>query len=119
MTDVYDRMLLWAPRLLSLALCLFLGLFALDAFSAGKPTHAAFADFAIHLIPAAAVLVLALLSWRSEWIGGFGFLALAAMYAAINANGRLDWTLAISGPLLIVGLLFLWSWMNRSQLRGA
>ncbi len=118
MTDESTRLLLWAPRLISLALCLFFGLFALDAFSAGKPPSAALVDFTIHLAPAAAVLVLALLSWRWEWIGGIAFMGLAATYAAINWNGRLDWTLTISGPLLIVGLLFLWSWANRSQLRG-
>ena len=119
MTDASDRLVLWAPRVLSVALCLFFGLFALDAFSAGKSTRAALVDFAIHLIPAAGVLVLALLSWRWEWIGGIAFLGLAAIYAATNVHGRLDWTLTISGPLIIVGLLFLWSWLNRTQLRGA
>ena len=118
MTDTSTQVLLWAPRLLALALCLFLALFALDAFSAGKPPAAALIDFAIHLIPAAAVLVLTLLSWRREWIGGISFIGLAALYAAVNWKGRLDWTLTISGPLLMVGLLFLWSWAHRSQLRA-
>ena len=117
MTDTSTQVLFWAPRILSLALCLFFGLFALDAFSAGKPAAAALVDFAIHLIPAAMVLALALLSWRREWISAIAFIGLAALYAAINWRGRLDWTLTISGPLLLVGLLFLWSWASRSQLR--
>ena len=117
MSDTSTPVLFWAPRLLALALCLFFALFALDAFSAGKPLREALVDFAIHLVPAAAVLVVALLAWRREWIGGIAFIGLAAMYAAINARGPLDWTLAISGPLLVVGLLFLWSGVNRSQLR--
>ena len=117
MTDTTTQVLLWAPRLLAMALCLFFGLFALDAFSAGKPPGQALLDFAIHLIPAATVLVLVLLSWRREWIGGIAFIGLAALYAAINSRGRLDWTLAISGPLLVIGLLFLWSWSSRSHLR--
>ena len=117
MTDTSTQVLVWGPRLLALALSLFFGLFALDAFSAAKPLREALVDFAIHLIPAAAVLVVAVLSWRQEWIGGIAFIALAATYAAINVRGRLDWTLVISGPLLVVGLLFLWSWANRSQLR--
>ena len=117
MTDTFTQVLVWGPRLLALALSLFFGLFALDAFSAGKPPGAALLDFTIHLIPAAALLVLTWLSWRREWIGGIAFIGLAALYAAVNWKGRLDWTLTISGPLLIVGLLFLWSWASRSELR--
>jgi Flp pilus assembly protein protease CpaA len=108
MTDTSTQVLFWAPRILSLALCLFFGLF---------PPGAALLDFAIHLIPAAIVLVLTLLSWRREWIGGIAFIGLAALYAAVNWKGRLDWTLVVSGPLLIVGLLFFWRWASRSQLR--
>jgi len=28
---------------------------------------------------------------------------------------RLDWMLAISGPLLAVGVLYLWSWRDRPR----
>ena len=48
------------------------------------------------------------MSWRWQWMSALGFIGLAALYAA--RVGRLDWVLLISGPLLLVGLLFLWSW---------
>ena len=102
-------LLLWSSRILGIAVGLFLSVFALDAFEPGKPLTRAFPDFAIHLLPAALVLVIVALAWRRAWIGGFAFLVLAAAYA-MTVRFRLDWILVISGPLLTVGLLFLWSW---------
>ena len=62
------KLLLWSPRILGVLVCLFLSLFALDAFGGGK-------TFII------------------------------------------DWILAIAGPLLIVGILFFWSWLYQRELR--
>jgi hypothetical protein len=41
------------------------------------------------------------------------FIGLAAVYAATMSKGRLDWMITISGPLFVVGALFLWSWFRR------
>jgi hypothetical protein len=109
--------LLWCPRLLGIAVGVFLGLFALDAFAPGKPLDRALTDFAIHLVPAALVLGIVALSWRRPWFGGVAFVLLAAAYA-LTVRFRLDWVLAISGPLLTVGLLFLWSWRHQQQLNA-
>jgi hypothetical protein len=115
MTRSSARLLLWAPRVLGIATCLFVGLFALDAFS-GRPMREALADFAIHVIPALVLLLIVALSWRWEWIAGITFLAFAALYAVTMARGRMDWIVVISGPLSIVGALFLWSWHYHGEL---
>jgi hypothetical protein len=107
-------LLLWSPRILGIAVSVFLSLFALDAFEPGKPLARALTDFAIHLVPAAVVLAIVALSWHRAWIGGLAFVLLAAAYA-VSVGFRLDWILAISGPLLTVGVLFLWSWRNHQQ----
>ena len=112
-----NLLLLWSPRVLGIAVSFFLGLFALDAFEPGKPVAQAWIDFAIHLAPAAGVLAIVGLSWRRPWIGGTAFILLAAAYA-LSVGFRLDWTIAISGPLLAVGLLFLWSWRKRQPLQA-
>jgi hypothetical protein len=104
--------LLWSPRILGIAVAAFLGLFALDAFEPGKPFGDAVTDAAIHLVPSAIVLVLVAVSWRRPWIGGVAFVLLALAYA-LGVGFRPDWTLVISGPLTIVGLLFLLSWRHR------
>ena len=100
--------LLWGPRVAGLALAVFLGLFALDAFD-GRSFVEALPAFAIHLIPSLLVLAVVAIAWRLEWIGGIGFISLAVLYA-VRVHGRVDWIAAISGPLVLVGVLFLVSW---------
>ena len=117
MNKTSARLLLWGPRILGLALCAFLALFALDAFNEQGPLSSVVGAFLIHLVPAAVLLVVVALSWRWEWVGGISFVTLAAAYAASVWRGHPDWVLVISGPLLIVGALFLWSWSRHAQLR--
>jgi len=117
MTRTSARVLLWSPRILGILMCLFLSLFALDAFSEGQPFSESLSAFAIHLVPALLLLAIVAISWRREWIGGIGSIGLAAAYVAI-ARGRLDWILVISGPLLVVGACFLWSWRYHNELHA-
>ena len=117
MTTTSARWLLWTPRVLGILVGAFLGLFALDAFSEGKPFVQALADFVIHLAPAAVLFGVLALAWRWEWVGGTAFVGLAVAYAA-SVSGRLDWILTISGPLAIVGALFFWSWRHHAQLHA-
>lgn len=98
----------WAPRLLGIAFGVFLGLFALDAFEPGKPLGRALIDFTIHLAPALVVFGILAVAWRQDRVGALAFLFLAAAYA-VWVGFRLDWVLAISGPLLLTAVLFMLS----------
>ena len=118
MSEMSDRLLLWGPRILGVLVSVFLGLFALDAFSASTSILEALPDFFIHLIPAMAVMGLVIVSWRREWIGGLAFIGLAIMYTFSVGRRHVDWVLLISGPLLTVGALFLWSWHHRRTVRA-
>ncbi|HTM26618.1 MAG TPA: hypothetical protein VL225_15580 [Vicinamibacterales bacterium] len=104
-------LLLWAPRIAGIAMALFLALFALDAFN-GKSFIEAIPAFLIHLRPAFVVLVVVALSWRFPLIGTAGFTLLALGYA-VMVRWRPDWIAVISGPLVLVALLFLASWRYR------
>jgi hypothetical protein len=108
-------LVVWTPRILGIVVSLFIGMFALDAFSQGQPVLAALGDFAIHLVPALVLLALVVLSFRREWIGGVAFVGLAIVYALTMSRGRLDWMVIISGPMAVVGGLFLWSWFHRRR----
>jgi hypothetical protein len=57
-------------------------------------------------------------AWRWEWVGALLFFGLAVLYVAM-AWGRFPFVtyLAISGPLLLVGVLFLLNWRHRDELR--
>jgi hypothetical protein len=98
-------------------MALFLSLFALDAFGKEQSFRESLAAVAIHLVPAAVLLVIVALSWRREWIGGVASIGLAAIYAMM-VRGRLDWVLVISAPLLVIGTAFLWSWARHSELHA-
>jgi len=116
MTTTSSRLLVWSPRIVGILVSLFIGMFALDAFSEGKPFLQALPDFLIHLSPAFVLLTIVAASFRWPWIGAVTFIGLALVYAMTMSKGRLDWMFTISGPLLVVGALFLWSWFERGKL---
>ncbi len=111
MTSSARKLLLWSPRILGILVALFFGVFALDAFSEGIPA------FLLHAAPALLLLLVVSVSWRWEWVGGAVFIALALLYGVTTLR-RVDWILVISGPLLVVGVLFLWSWRHHKELRA-
>ena len=116
MTRNTARVLLWAPRILGLLVCAFIGMFALDALEEGRSFIESLPAFAMHLIPSAVLLIVVLASWRWEWVGGLTFIGLGTAYA-LNVGARHpDWVLVISGPLLVVGVFFLWSWWHHREL---
>jgi hypothetical protein len=102
-----ETVLFWTPRLAGAAVSLFVALFALDAFN-GQPLTRTLPAVAMHLVPAAIVAAVVVVAWRHPWVGALGFGALAVAYAA-SVPARLDWIVAISGPLAITAILFAWS----------
>jgi hypothetical protein len=110
-----QRLLFWAPRALGLAFSLFLAVFALDAFSDRQPLLDAILEFLVHLLPSLVVATLVAISWHREWMGALTFAVLGLAYAATTARGRIDWTLIVSGPLLLVSMLFLWNWIDHRR----
>ncbi len=104
----------WVGRILAIGFALFLALFALDAWDTNVAIGERIAGVAMHLLPSLLVAAAIVISWRRQWIGGVLFLGLAIAYA-VMVRFRADWVLVISGPLLTVGLLYIWSWqMSRS-----
>lgn len=110
--------LLWAPRIAGIAMGLFLGLFALDAFEEGKVLYEAIPAFLIHLIPSFGVLAVVALSWRFPLVGAVAFLGLALTYA-ISVHWRIDWIAVIATPLVVIALLFVASWHYRAAYTAA
>lgn len=108
------KCLWWSPRILGLLFVAFISLFALDVFEEHRGFwNIAFA-LAMHLIPTAVLLLVLALAWRWDWAGIVGFPALGGLYLSLF-GGRFHWSayVMMSGPLFLLGALFLLNWLVR------
>ena len=112
------RVLFWTPRVLCILFALFLSLFAMDVFGEGYGFWETILALLIHLVPVYIVLIVLVIAWRWEWVGAILFIAFAVFYL-VWSWGRFHWSayLGISGPLVLLGVLFLLNWIYRAQLR--
>ena len=75
----------------------------------------------MHLIPTFLIVAVLVVSWRREWIGGVLFIALGVLnvvWAWDKPFARWYVLLAISGPPVLTGALFLLNWCYRAELRA-
>lgn len=119
MSPAAGKLLFWTPRILTIAFILFLGLFALDVFGGGQGFVKTALAFLIHLIPNFILLGILIVAWRWEWVGAVLFIGLGIFYL-VETWGRFHWSAyaAISGPLFLMGALFLLNWVFREQIRN-
>ena len=108
------KILFWLPRILGILLFLFVGMFALDAFDPKISLLHQVLGFLIHLIPAFLVLVVVIIAWKWEYIGGPILILMALLYA-LKALNHPDWILFISVPVAFVGGLFILGKFLRKQ----
>jgi hypothetical protein len=116
------RLLLWSPRILTIAFALFVSIFALDVFGEFHGFWRVALALAIHLIPTFIVIAVLVAAWKWEWIGAAVFASLAAWYCWMAMHKPwFGWSviLAIPLPLLVIAGLFLVNWIERAKLRTA
>jgi hypothetical protein len=111
------RLLFWSPRVLCIAFALFVSLFALDVFNSGLGLVKTILALSMHLIPTAFIMVVLAFSWRWEWVGGLLYIAAGVLYLT-EARHHPSWVVVISGPLFLVGALFLLNWLKRAEIRA-
>jgi len=113
------RLLFWSPRILAILFVVFLGLFATDTFNQGHSFWYSVLAFCIHLIPALIATAVLIVAWRWELTGAALFSLAAALYAFRVLPRHMNWAMTISGPLLLIGALFLANWIEREKIRSA
>lgn len=74
-----------------------------------------------HNIPALFLLLILIVSWRYEIVGGIFFIFAGIFYVLSLVKGArfewymLSWSLLIAGPAFIIGILFLMNWKKRKE----
>jgi hypothetical protein len=124
------KVLHWLPRIICILAILFVSMFALDAFSPNLTVWQQIGAFIIHLIPSFILLIVLLIAWKWELVGGIIFIILGiglSPFVFIH-NFRMNHSIwmslgiisAITLPFVIVGILFVISHyrkMERSQIK--
>ena len=113
------RPLFWTPRILCILFAVFVSMFAADVFGERYGFWETVVALLIHLVPTYIVIIALVVAWRRDWIGAILFIGLAVFYL-VWAWGRFTWInyLVMSGPLFLVGVLFLVNWLYRVELRS-
>lgn len=107
----------WTPRILCILAILFISLFALDSFAPELTFWQQIGGFFMHLIPTFILIILLIVAWKWEYIGGiiftiFGLITSPLVYM-LNYNRNhsvgisLSIILAITFPFIVIGILFI------------
>ena len=106
--------LFWTPGVLGIVFAGFISIFALDVFGEGYGFWETVVALFMHLIPTFLVLIALVVAWRWERVGGVLFVLLGVAYILMAyPSESLVAYLIISGPLILVGVLFLVSGCRR------
>ncbi|MFH1612214.1 MAG: hypothetical protein ABIB46_00535 [bacterium] len=106
-----NKILYWTPRILAILFNLFIAMFVLDVFSEYKFPEVLIALF-MHLVPNFILGLITLIAWKKEKIGGILFILLAFFYIIMTFGkdmGGIITYLIITGPLIVIGILFILS----------
>ena len=111
------KLLHWTPRIICILSILFVSLFALDSFSPDLTIWQQIGDFLMHLIPSFALLILLIIAWKWEFIGGviFAIIGLGFSPFIFMHNYKMNQSVwhsltiifLITMPFVIVGILFI------------
>ncbi len=120
-----NKFIYWTPRILSIIFILFLALFSLDIFDMKLDFWGTILGLFMHNIPSFLLLVILIISWKHEIVGGLVFMLAGILYITrllitILTNpppiwSELFWTLPITGPAFLIGSLFLINWFKKQK----
>ena len=107
----------WVPRILCILAILFVGMFALDSFSPERTFWQNLGAFFMNLIPTLVLIVLLIIAWNQELIGGIAFAIIGLVMSPFiyshnfrmnqSVGKSLEVLLIITVPFIIVGILFI------------
>lgn len=111
----------WTPRILSIIFVAFLALMSLDVFDMGLGFWQTPGALFMHSIPALILLIVIMISWKYEIVGGIVFILAGLLYIFLAVRGTdnlgmaLAWSAQISGMAFIIGGFFLANWWIKKR----
>lgn len=124
MPQKINKYIYWIPRILSIIFIIFLALMSLDVFDMGLDIWGTIVGLFMHNIPAMILLVILIISWKREIVGGVGFIFGGVLYMALVLKTMIStgfewyylaWIIQISGIAFLIGILFLVGWKKRNK----
>ena len=119
------RLIHWLPRIICIIAILFISLFALDAFNPELTTWQQISAFLMHLIPSFILIVLLVIAWKRELIGGIIFTLIGLGFSPLvfTHNFKMNHSIwmslgiitIITIPFTIVGILFILSHYQKKR----
>ncbi len=116
-----SKFVYWTPRILSICFILFLTLFSLDVFGEELSFWQILLGLFMHNIPTLLLLVVLLISWKYEIVGGIAFILAGILYIfllLIRTSFQwymLSWSIIIAGPAFLIGILFFINWKRKKK----
>ena len=120
-----NKFIYWCPRILSIIFILFLALFSLDIFEMKLGLWGTILGLFMHNIPVLLLLMVLLIAWKYEWVGGIAFFLAGLLYIAIMLMTALrnrfewymlSWAIQIAGLAFLIGILFLINWFQKKKI---
>lgn len=120
MKNKISKSLYWTPRILSIIFICFLSLMSLDVFGSGLNFWQTIVALFMHNLPALFLLVVLIISWKYEIVGGVGFILAGLVYIAMLTRNSfewymLSWAIQIAGVAFLTGILFIVGWSKKSH----
>jgi len=119
-----NKFVYWVPRILSIIFIFFLALMSLDVFSSKLSFWQILVGLFMHNIPTLVLLIVLIISWKYEIVGGITFI-LAGLFYIIMVSIKvawylaLSWSLTIAGPAFLIGIFFMINWFKKKQITRA
>jgi hypothetical protein len=118
-----SKFIYWTPRILSMLFILLLMMFSLDVFEPGLSAKEIAIGLFMHNIPALILLIVTIISWKHEIVGGVAFIFAGFLYIILLAMNNFEWymiswSLTIAGPAFLIGVLFILNWIKKRNQNG-
>ncbi len=116
--------LYWTPRVLAIVFLGFLAMFSLDIFEGNYGFWGTVVGLLMHNIPVIVLAIVLAIAWKREIVGGVVFVLAGLFYITLiwrnmmmhpGQPGTILSSLIITGPALVIGILFAINWVKKEK----